>query len=428
MLIWLLVFYGLYLADDRVQIAPFILYLMVSSFSAGVMWQALASKDNAEYMKNLLMLPFQEKRFVFAYVSALGTYTLLTKTAGLMAAVLAVSSRSGIEVMGSILCAVNAVLMTACIYVGSRRRSLRGVSKCMDQDYAGACRFWRGQNNAASCRLLGNVIYKIICIFWVCAVLAYMVLLWDKAFFVPVITGNILLALLLLCGADAYSFYVPSGGKSSAVRGGKRAFVWRYLFRYLAAHPNYLMNTAVMWLAACVLPVFLRQMGGFDMFVMPIGFAVLSLNTPLCILLSCDPDLEQAVRFLPGQKKAFCVPYCLFIFMCNMAADVIFLASWHVMNGKWGMGGMTADANVILAAIFFALQSAVGSVLLEWFYPIRGWKIESDLWHHPRKYIVPAAMLLLAGIVGTVPAIVPVLTALLAVEVVVLLLRATGRN
>ncbi len=20
-----------------------------------------------------------------------------------------------------------------------------------------------------------------------------------------------------------------------------------------------------------------------------------------------------------------------------------------------------------------------------WFYPIRGWKIESDLWHHPQK-------------------------------------------
>ena len=48
----------------------------------------------------------------------------------------------------------------------------------------------------------------------------------------------------------------------------------------------------------------------------------------------------------------------------------------------------------------FALLSAVGSVLLEWYCPIRGWKIESDLWHHPRKYIVPAAMLLLAGLVG----------------------------
>ena len=78
LLIWLPVFYGLHLAGFRVQIAPSILYLMVSSFSAGVMWQALSSKNNAENMQNLLMLPFREKYFIFSYVSALGTYTLLT--------------------------------------------------------------------------------------------------------------------------------------------------------------------------------------------------------------------------------------------------------------------------------------------------------------------------------------------------------------
>ena len=50
-----------------------------------------------------------------------------------------------------------------------------------------------------------------------------------------------------------------------------------------------------------------------------------------------------------------------------------------------------------VTAIFFALQSAILSVLLEWFFPIRDWKTESDLWHHPRKYIVPAIMLLIAA-------------------------------
>ena len=78
---------------------------------------------------------------------------------------------------------------------------------------------------------------------------------------------------------------------------------------------------------------------------------------------------------------------------------------------------------MILTAVLFAMQSAVCSVLLEWFYPVRGWKIESDLWHHPRKYIVPAVMLLLAGAVGTLPMllIVPALIVLPAVEIVVLL-------
>lgn len=43
------------------------------------------------------------------------------------------------------------------------------------------------------------------------------------------------------------------------------------------------------------------------------------------------------------------------------------------------------------------------------------------LWHHPRKYIVPAVMLLLAGGVLTCPAILPALPVLLAVEIVIFL-------
>ena len=99
-----------------------------------------------------------------------------------------------------------------------------------------------------------------------------------------------------------------------------------------------------------------------------------------------------------------------------MVVDSIFLCSWQIQIG--GVTGL-----MIAAAVFFALQSAVCSVLLEWFYPIRGWKIESDLWHHPRKYIVPAAMLLLAGIVGTVPLITFLLIILLLIEIAVLLFQ-----
>ncbi len=147
-----------------------------------------------------------------------------------------------------------------------------------------------------------------------------------------------------------------------------------------------------MWGVACVLPLFLRN--AESLFVLPVGFAILSLNTPICILLSADPDFEQAVRTLPGQKNAFCLPYCLFIFMCNLIADALFLLSWQIQ-----FGGISAPAAIL--ALFFAFLSAVLSVLLEWFYPLRNWKTESDLWHHPRKYAVPLVMLLLAGITGT---------------------------
>lgn len=369
-----IVFWGLYIAGFQVQIASFVRVLMISAFTAGVMWQALSSRDNAVELTAMLMLPHQRREFVFSYVGMLGAYSVLTKTGLLFAVLLAVSAWKPVELVGMILCMIHAVLMAAAVY------SVR--------------KYW----------YVGGL--------WAAVIVVAILLLESRTWFYLLILVNGLFAVLILWRADGYVFYQKESKKHHAVRQRKRASLWRYFFRYLSCHKNYLLNTAVMWCVALVLPCFLREIAGLS--VIPVGFAILSLNTPICILLSCDPNLEQAVRFLPGQKQRFCIPYCLFIFLCNMAADVIFLLSWQIQNGS-------VTAHMIAGAVFFALQSAVLSVLLEWFYPIRGWKIESDLWHHPRKYVVPVVMLLLAGAVSSCPVLLPVLLGLLDVEVVVFL-------
>lgn len=374
--IYPILFWGLYIADFKVRISPFILYLMVTSFTAGVMWQALSSEDNAANMQNMIMLPFEGREFIFSYIGAMGIYTFLTKTMALLVILLAVSVWNRIEILSSILCAVNAILMAAAIF------SVR--------------RYW----------YVGTL--------WLTVIFVSIFFGWEKLWFIPMLSANSTLAFLLLQSTNGYTFYFQKSKDSSTVRGRKHLFVWTYFFRYLKGHKNYLMNIAIMWCIACILPLFFQQMD--SLFVIPIGFAILSLNTPVCILLSCDHALEQAVRFLPGQKKTFCIPYCLFIFLCNITADMFFLFSWQIQ-----IGGVTVL--MVIAAIFFAIQSAVFSVLLEWFYPIRRWKIESDLWHHPRKYIVPAIMLLLAGIVGTLPLTAFVLIILLTIEVSALLVQ-----
>lgn len=370
----MIVFWGLYIAGFQVQIASFVRVLMISAFTAGVMWQALSSKDNAVELTAMLMLPHQRREFVFSYVGMLGAYTVLTKTGLLFAVLLAVSAWKPVELVGMILCMIHAVLMAAAVY------SVR--------------KYW----------YVGGL--------WAAVIVAAILLLGSRTWFYLLILVNGLFAVLILWRADGYVFYQKESKKHHAVRQRKRASLWRYFFRYLSCHKNYLLNTAVMWCVALVLPCFLREMAGLS--VIPVGFAILSLNTPICILLSCDPDLEQAVRFLPGQKQRFCIPYCLFIFLCNMAADVIFLLSWQIQNG-----GITVL--MIAGAVFFAMQSAVLSVLLEWFYPIRGWKIESDLWHHPRKYVVPVVMLLLAGAASAWLVLLYVLLVLLVVEIAILL-------
>ena len=370
----MIVFWGLYIAGFQVQIASFVRVLMISAFTAGVMWQALSSRDNAVELTAMLMLPHQRREFVFSYVGMLGTYSVLTKTGLLFAVLLAVSAWKPVELVGMILCMIHAVLMAAAVY------SVR--------------KYWYVDG------------------LWAAVIVVAILLLGSRTWFYLLILVNGLFAVLILWRADGYVFYQKESKKSHAVRQRKRASLWRYFFRYLSCHKNYLLNTAVMWCIALVLPYFLKEMAGLS--VIPVGFAILSLNTPICILLSCDPDLEQAVRFLPGQKQRFCIPYCLFIFLCNMTADVIFLCSWQIQNGS-------VTAHMIAGAVFFALQSAVLSMLLEWFYPIRGWKIESDLWHHPRKYVVPVVMLLLAGAASAWLVLLYVLLVLLVVEIAILL-------
>ena len=370
----IIIFQGLYITGFQVQTAPSVRNLMISAFTAGVMWQALSSKDNADEMRHMLMLPFRRLEFVFSYVAVLGAYTVLTKTGLLFAVLLAVSACKPVEIPGMIVCMIHAVLMAAAVWSPGKYWYVKDI--------------------------------------WAAATAIVILLSGNSPWLMPLLAVNGILAVLLLWQTDGYDFYQLEGNKSHVVKHQKTASLWRYFFRYLGSHKNYLLNMSVMWCAALALPYFLGETTGMSF--IPAGFAILSLNTPICILLSCDHDLEQAVRFLPRQKKAFCIPYCLFIFLCNMAANVIFLCSWQVQNG-----GVTAL--LFAGAVFFALQSAVLSVLLEWFYPIRDWKIESDLWHHPRKYMVPVVMLLLAGAVSVRPVLLPVLLVLLAVEILVLI-------
>lgn len=397
LMIDLMVFWGLRIAGCRLEVSPSVMYLMVSTFSAGVMWRALSSEDNAANMKNMFMLPFENRQLVYAYVSAMGTYTLFSKTAFLLAVVLGITAWRGTPVLFRLVCiiacAVNAVLVTACVYAWGKRHDLQTSAV-----HCGATKrvhIWEKhyalQTSTAHCGAIkrGHVqeMRWVAGVLWGVIVAAAMLLLWQRAVFVMVIAASALSAFLVLSGTSAYAFYRQDSEGGYHIKSSGHPWVWRYLFRYLRFHTNYLFNTVVLWGVACVLPAFFGQLQ--TQLVLPIGFAVLSVNTPIGILLSCDPSLEQAMRALPGQWRAFCVPYMLFIFCCNLTADLIFLGSLWLQSG-----GVTAAS--VLAAFVFALLGALGSVLMEWFFPIRGWKLENDLWHHPRKYVVPA-VLLLAG-------------------------------
>ena len=111
-----ILYWGLHLAEIKIIIAPSILYFMIGFLTAGVMWQVLAAEAGAAQMQNMMMLPLDEKKFVLAYTAALGLYTIFSRTAVLLAVILAVSEQEWQEIIHTIFCMINAVLVTAVIF------------------------------------------------------------------------------------------------------------------------------------------------------------------------------------------------------------------------------------------------------------------------------------------------------------------------
>ena len=377
-----ILFIAVYAAEFRVLIAPFILYLTSTFFTAGIMWQVLTGRRHMDAMQGMYMLPFDNRSFVFSYVLVLGAHTLITKTMLIWVLFFAVASWSVWEISTAIVCSCMACMVTAAGY----RMCRKGLA--------------------------------VLLFLWAAGILAVILLVRQWAAVLTVAILSMIAAVIYLAFVDAYDFYSAAAIKRAVRHTGRAGSVFTYLTRYLMANKTYLINTVGLCGIACFLPLLFGEFHGLNMF--PIGLAILCLNTPICTLLSCDPDLEQAIRVFPGQAGQFCRKYCLFIFMVNGVVAGIYLCSWQIING---------GLNVIHVGtlLLFALQSAILSVILEWRHPIWNWKTESDLWHHPRKYLVPLIMLLVAAFVGTWAPALWILAAVLLSECVALLF-VTMRN
>ena len=203
----------------------------------------------------------------------------------------------------------------------------------------------------------------VLSILWAAGILAVILLVRQWAAVLLAAVVSVIAAVLYLAFADAYDFYSAGAAKKAVRHTGRAGGVFTYLIRYLMANKTYLVNTVGLCGIACFLPLLFGEFHGLNLF--PMGLSILCLNTPICTLLSGDPDLEQAIRILPGQTGRFYRGYCLFIFTANSIAAVIYLCSWQIVSG--GINFIYVGTLLI-----FALQSAILSVILEWKYPIRG--------------------------------------------------------
>ena len=355
-----ILFISLRLSGFRGAVSPRVLFLTAFVFSAGIMWENLSSKRSAEHFEGLFSLPFEDGRLKAAIVSAFAAFTLLSRSLPVLALFYALSDWKMWEIALSLFFAAAACVICAawfallCGGFGRRMRLLRFSTAVL----------------------------------WAAAAISGILFLGTPVEKAAAAAVCLCPALPVLRRADCYVF-LRSGisGRGPGRRYGG-ANVIRYFFRVLRLNPAYARNTLFLGLFACALPFLPGQAAMPGM--LPIGFAVLSLNTPVCTMLSADPDTDMNVRMLPSQRKHFLAGYCLFIFLINAGLDCVYLISWQIVCG----GLVPQD---LLTAALFALQSAMFSAALEWRFPLRDWRTETDLWHHPRKYLVPAIMILIAG-------------------------------
>lgn len=206
---------------------------------------------------------------------------------------------------------------------------------------------------------------------------------------VSAITGFIV--CFFAAGAVVYPLAFRTEKKTIANRyvgGTKHRFIL-YLLRYLWNNKNYLVNTAALWTFGCIFSMSMSKMDFPNIYTL--GLAIMCLNTPLGILLSGDKALYRQVLSLPGQTKGILFPYALFVTVVNAIACTLYLVVWYLATERITLIMM------VLAALF-SVMSATLTVALEMKYPLLNWKVENDLWHHPRKYIVPGIMVLLATV------------------------------
>ena len=256
--------------EIEIKIAPPILLLTAAAFSMGIMWQTLTSSGNADRMTGLFMLPFRDREMTFSIVLAFTGYTLMTKTFPVLALFFALGEWSGAQIALALLFACNGCFSAAAWYTMAKRKK-----------------------------------FLPFIILWCGAIFAPIFLVGERGMLCFIAAASVLISLFVLQRADAYVFCRPVPAKLLIKHTKGRGSIALYFLRYLMTNKSYLLNTAGLCALAGILPFLLGQFEGVN--VMPLGFAVLCLNTPICILLSCDPDLEQAVRTLPGQIKRFCM-------------------------------------------------------------------------------------------------------------------------
>lgn len=348
-----IIYFSFAAAGIRIPVSEDVLFLTSVLLPFGFMLQMLSANAYRHTFDAMLVMPHKPVSLVFSLVTGMSLYVIAKRMLPVWALLLAVSPALCPYTIYALSGTVAACILTSVFY-------------CL-------CH----QKHLSSAVLLTAA--------------AAWILFAAGSRSLPFLILFVFPAGIYLSAASPYLFSSLSQRKKTRLPKKQKAGILTYLFRSCMSCAAFRFNTIGLCAAALFLPVLLTGMKDLSLF--PFGLVILSVNTPLTTVLSADRDLDQAVRILPDQRNRFFLKYVIFTAAVLLVPALLYLISWQIQKG--GPAFLQ-----ILTVFFFTALSSVLSVFLEWKFPIHSWKTESDLWHHPRKYIIPAAELLLTVCCG----------------------------
>ena len=193
-----------------------------------------------------------------------------------------------------------------------------------------------------------------------------------------------LVAAVLLVTLTVVLLALPTTGllptRGSAVMRGRAGS--NYFLRASLADRVVWINAVGLFAVATVFTVTSWEQG----LRFPLAWALIAVNSPLTAMISGDPDLARQLTMLGRPALAW---------WHYAAAVAVFLGTFNVGVGVvyWLLGARDLPLLAGLVVVVTALE-VLAVPALERHAPLRGLRTRRDAWRHPRKYLLPAALLL----------------------------------
>ncbi|MCR5122737.1 MAG: hypothetical protein K6B74_09990 [Ruminococcus sp.] len=348
--------FSLHSMGKTIPLAQSVLILTGIVYSGMIVIQVLSSKDNARCLRGLFAMPCDEKRTLWEYAAAVGAYTLFTKTSLLAALLFAFVKLTPFDILLFALSLIYALFGGMAAFAEYRKAPY------------------------ISALIVGGG--------------AAMAFLLPKGLAAAAVLAAADIVTIVIFSVQPFErFYLePSSGVKAPVRRGKpKMLLLRYIARYMLENKNYIVSSIVIIAAGCIFSVTLEKQGlhmGCG-----IGLAMVSLNTPLATIVSSNRGLKKKLDALPDATRSFFVPYGLVLFGFYAISNAVFLTAFSVAGGMVGVKGL-------IMALLFAAETSVFVPLLENKFTVTSWKTEPDLWRNPRKYIIPAGLMLQGALIS----------------------------